>query len=101
MSISSPIQRPFLEVKDLNVRFQTDDGLVQAVTGSTFSLEKGRTQVVVMDVLGREIARLYDGEIESGAHTLSLNTSGIAAGSYYLSLVTPTVRRFARVDIAR
>ncbi|HEX5198395.1 ABC transporter ATP-binding protein [Paractinoplanes rhizophilus] len=47
MSISSPIQRPFLEVKDLNVRFQTDDGLVQAVTGSTFSLEKGRTLGIV------------------------------------------------------
>jgi hypothetical protein len=65
------------------------------------TIEAGRTQVVVMDVLGRTIATLYDGEIGSGAHKLTLNTSKIAAGSYYLSLVTPTVKRFARVDVAR
>ncbi len=65
------------------------------------TIEAGRTQVVVMDVLGRTVATLYDGEIASGSHKLNLNTSQIAAGSYYVSLVTPTVKKFARVDIAR
>jgi peptide/nickel transport system ATP-binding protein len=46
MSISA-VKRPFLEVKNLDVRFDTDDGLVQAVTGSSFSLEKGKTLGIV------------------------------------------------------
>ncbi|BCY15374.1 ABC transporter ATP-binding protein [Actinoplanes sp. L3-i22] len=41
------MSRPFLEVKDLNVRFETDDGIVQAVSGSTFSLEAGKTLGIV------------------------------------------------------
>src|SRR4051812_8845002 len=36
-----------LEVVDLNTSFRTDDGIVQAVTGVSFSLEKGRTLGVV------------------------------------------------------
>ncbi|WP_436525619.1 ABC transporter ATP-binding protein [Actinoplanes sp. HUAS TT8] len=39
--------RPFLEVKDLNVRFETDDGIVQAVSDSSFSLEPGKTLGIV------------------------------------------------------
>ena len=33
--------RPFLEVRDLRVRFTTDDGVVKAVDGLSFSLERG------------------------------------------------------------
>ncbi|MEI7562098.1 MAG: ABC transporter ATP-binding protein, partial [Actinomycetes bacterium] len=33
----------FLEVKDLSVRFNTEDGVVQAVDKLSFSLEKGKT----------------------------------------------------------
>jgi len=47
LTIGAPTPRPFLEVKDLNVRFETDDGIVQAVTGSSFSLEKGQTLGIV------------------------------------------------------
>jgi hypothetical protein len=65
------------------------------------TIEAGRTQLAVMDVLGRAVATLYDGEIGSGLHTLDLNISGVAAGSYYLQLATPTVHRLVRVDIAR
>ena len=35
--------RPFLEVKDLQVHFPTDDGLVKAVNGLSFTLERGKT----------------------------------------------------------
>ncbi|HET9731982.1 MAG TPA: ABC transporter ATP-binding protein [Acidimicrobiales bacterium] len=36
-----------LEVKDLHVSFPTDDGLVQAVRGVSFSVEKGQTLGIV------------------------------------------------------
>jgi peptide/nickel transport system ATP-binding protein len=45
--LSSVNPRPFLDVKDLTVRFETDDGVVQAVTESSFSLEAGKTLGIV------------------------------------------------------
>ena len=36
-----------LEVKDLSTSFRTDDGIVQAVTGVSFELDKGKTLGVV------------------------------------------------------
>ncbi|HVC87448.1 MAG TPA: ABC transporter ATP-binding protein [Gaiellaceae bacterium] len=38
---------PALEVKDLNTSFRTDDGIVQAVSGVSFSLDEGHTLGVV------------------------------------------------------
>ena len=38
---------PFLQVKDLKVHFPTDDGLVRAVDGLSFSVEKGKTLGIV------------------------------------------------------
>jgi peptide/nickel transport system ATP-binding protein len=40
-------QRPYLEVRDLTVSFHTDDGVVHAVAGSSFSVERGRTLGIV------------------------------------------------------
>ena len=36
-----PEARPFLDVRDLRVRFRTDDGVVKAVDGLSYSLERG------------------------------------------------------------
>src|SRR5689334_7502564 len=36
-----------LEVKDLRTSFRTDDGIVKAVDGVTFSVEKGQTLGIV------------------------------------------------------
>jgi peptide/nickel transport system ATP-binding protein len=38
---------PLLEVKDLRTHFQTDDGIVKAVEGISFSIEKGQTLGIV------------------------------------------------------
>src|SRR2546421_12283179 len=38
---------PLLEVKDLKTYFRTDDGIVKAVDGVNFSIEKGRTLGIV------------------------------------------------------
>ncbi|NUR29913.1 MAG: ABC transporter ATP-binding protein [Catenulispora sp.] len=39
--------RPLLTVEDLSVRFRTEGGVVQAVTGLNFELRRGRTLAVV------------------------------------------------------
>ncbi|HKS98274.1 MAG TPA: hypothetical protein VJT31_01990, partial [Rugosimonospora sp.] len=37
----------FLDVRDLRIQFGTDDGLVKAVDGLTFSLGRGKTLGIV------------------------------------------------------
>src|SRR5215207_4212384 len=59
-----PGKRSFLEVKDLTVRFETDDGIVQAVSGSSFSVDRGRTLGIV-------------GESGSGKSVTSLAVLGL------------------------
>ena len=41
------------------------------------------------DILGREVARLVDGNMEPGYHEVQWNGRGFASGIYIARLVTP------------
>jgi hypothetical protein len=63
--------------------------------------EIGRTQLYVMNLLGQKIATISDGELKPGAHSFDFNSGSLAAGSYFLTFATATVRRIERVDLEK
>ena len=77
----------FLEVDDLAVSFPTEDGVVKAVAGSSFSVEQGRTLAIVgesgsgksvtaqaiMGLLNRNYAQISGRIVLDGTDLLALN----------------------------
>jgi Tol biopolymer transport system component len=56
-------------------------------TKITFLLaESSRVQLTVFDVLGREVARLADGEFGAGVHTFNWDAGTVAGGMYFYRL---------------
>jgi peptide/nickel transport system ATP-binding protein len=68
----APGPHAMLDVRDLRVHFPTDDGLVKAVDGISFKLERGRTLGIV-------------GESGSGKSVTSLAIMGMHGGSSRIS----------------
>lgn len=94
-------RQPLLEVKDLRVRFHTDDGLVKAVNGVSYKMEEGETLGVVGEsgcgksVHALSIMRLIPmppGQIESG--------EVIFNGLDLLQVSKESMRRIRGADVA-
>ncbi len=59
------------------------------VTSIEFKLlHSGRTFLVVYNPLGKEIAILVDGEVESGIHKVKFNAGNLPSGIYFYKLIT-------------
>jgi len=66
--MGSPAAREMLEVRDLRIHFPTEDGLVRAVDGLSFSVDRGQTLGIV-------------GESGSGKSVTSLGILGLHEGT--------------------
>jgi CubicO group peptidase (beta-lactamase class C family) len=49
--------------------------------------EPGRREVQIYDVLGREVARITDGELRSGSNQLTIETGSLPTGTYLVRVV--------------
>jgi hypothetical protein len=65
------------------------------------TIEQGRIRLALVDMLGREVAVLADGELSPGRQTIEMDTHGLSSGGYFLILTTPTVRRTAPVMVEK
>lgn len=54
---------------------------------------RGRTEVMVFDLLGREVKTLLDGELEAGNHEVFFEGATLASGTYLVRLTGPGGRR--------
>lgn len=72
------------------------------VTTIRFSvIEEGRSQLYVLDVLGRRVATLVDGMLPAGEHSAVFDGSGLPSGVYFSVLQTPTVVKMRRMLLAK
>lgn len=75
-----------------------------AATGATARLElatAGPVRVVVLDLLGRPVATLYDGFLAAGTTTLPLDTRRLRAGTYVVRADAGDTTASARLTVAR
>ncbi len=63
--------------------------------------ERDRVTLTVYDVLGREVARLVDGEVGAGHHEAVLDGSDLASGVYVVRLVAGEATQTQRLTLVR
>jgi peptide/nickel transport system ATP-binding protein len=89
-----------LEVRDLKTHFRTDDGVVKAVDGVTFSVEKGKTLGIVGESgSGKSVTCLTIMGLNSKRNTLS-SGEALFKGENLLTMSSGRLREIRGNDIA-
>ena len=71
-------------------------------TDIAFSLERtAEVSLAVYDIRGREVARLAEGMIEAGTHSVTFDAVSLPSGVYVYRLVTGTQVEMGRVTLVR
>ncbi len=64
-------------------------------------IESGRTVVEVVDMMGRVVGVVYDGELLPGSYVSGLNVGGLSSGTYFVVLRTPSDRMMLPMRVQR
>src|ERR687883_293409 len=89
-----------LEVRDLKTYFKTDDGIVKAVDGVSFSVEKGKTLGIVGESgCGKSVTCLTIMGLNPRQNTMTAGTA-LWKGRDLLSMPADELRRIRGNDIA-
>ena len=72
---------------------------------ATFTLSVDAAQqvrVAVFDLLGREVARVYQGRLEAGAsRSFTLDGSGLSSGTYLLRVIGEHFTDYQRISLVK
>jgi peptide/nickel transport system ATP-binding protein len=91
---------PLLEVKDLKTSFKTDDGVVQAVDGISFSVEKGETLAIVGESgCGKSVTCMSIMGLLPKQNTIH-SGQALLNGTDLLSMPSDKLRRVRGTDVA-
>jgi peptide/nickel transport system ATP-binding protein len=91
---------PYLQVENLSVRFPTHDGLVQAVTDLTYSVERGRTLGIVGESgSGKSVSSMAVLGLHNPKQT-RLEGSIKVGGQEIIGAPEPTLRKLRGKDVA-
>jgi len=67
-----------------------------------FSLpQRSHVTLKVLDVLGREVATLVDGEMEAGEHTVIYNAKDLASGVYFYQLQAGSLIQQRKMEVLK
>jgi hypothetical protein len=72
-----------------------------SVTVPVVLAEAAEVRVVVYDVLGRAVATLHDGPLAAGRHPLTVETTGLTAGVYFVKLRAGSVSAARALAVLR
>jgi hypothetical protein len=64
-------------------------------------IETGPTELFVLDLMGRRIATVVSGVLESGRYVVPFDASGLPSGTYIYLLRTPSASLFKLMEVVK
>ncbi len=99
--MSDSEQRPYLEVRNLDVRFRTREGVLEAVKRVSFSLEEGRTLAIVGESgSGKTVSALALTRLLPEAPICEVDGQVLYEGTDLLGLSGREIRKYRGKEIA-